>query len=96
MAYVITQACCNDASCVAVCPVNCIHPTPDEAPFATTEMLYIDPDTCIDCGACVPECPVSAIFPEPDLEDKWKSFTAKNAARSCCQARCGNCRAANN
>ena len=36
MAYVITQPCCNDASCVDVCPVNCIHPTPDEAPFATT------------------------------------------------------------
>ena len=32
MAYVITQPCCNDACCVDVCPVNCIHPTPDEAP----------------------------------------------------------------
>lgn len=46
MAYVITQACCNDASCVSVC--HCIHPTPDEPEFATTEMLYIDPQTCID------------------------------------------------
>ncbi|KDE10723.1 4Fe-4S binding protein [Rhodococcus aetherivorans] len=67
MVYVITQACCNDASCVEVCPVNCIHPTPDEAPFATTEMLYIDPDTCIDCGACVDECPVDAIYADNEL-----------------------------
>ncbi len=42
MAYVITQTCCNDASCVSACPVNCIHPTPEEAEFATTEMLYIE------------------------------------------------------
>ncbi|QNG20345.1 FAD-dependent oxidoreductase [Rhodococcus triatomae] len=67
MTYVITQPCCNDASCVDVCPVNCIHPTPDEPQFATTEMLYIDPDTCIDCGACVEECPVEAIVPDNDL-----------------------------
>ena len=30
MAFAITQNCCSDASCVSVCPVNCIHPTPDE------------------------------------------------------------------
>ena len=33
MTHVITQNCCNDANCVAVCPVNCIHPTPAEAAF---------------------------------------------------------------
>ena len=33
MAHVITRPCCNDASCVSVCPVNCIHPTPDEPEF---------------------------------------------------------------
>ena len=63
MAYAITQNCCNDASCVAVCPVNCIHPTPDEPAFGTTEMLYVDPQTCIDCGACADVCPVDALFP---------------------------------
>lgn len=79
VAYVITQPCCNDASCVDVCPVNCIHPTPDEKPFATTEMLYIDPDTCIDCGACVEECPVTAIFPENELEALDEPYLAINA-----------------
>ncbi|MFJ9459205.1 FAD-dependent oxidoreductase [Kitasatospora sp. NPDC101447] len=63
MAYAITQTCCNDASCVSVCPVNCIHPTPDEPEFGTTDMLYIDPKACIDCGACADACPVDAVFP---------------------------------
>ncbi|MEU2594817.1 hypothetical protein ABZ630_29415, partial [Streptomyces albidoflavus] len=31
---------CNDATCVAVCPVNCIHPTPEERAFGSTEMLH--------------------------------------------------------
>jgi ferredoxin len=80
MAYVIAEPCIGtkDASCVNVCPVDCIHPRKDEN-FEAVQQLYIDPDTCIDCGACVPECPVSAIFPEPDVEDKWKSFIPKNA-----------------
>ncbi|AHH99230.1 FAD-dependent oxidoreductase [Kutzneria viridogrisea] len=63
MPFAITQTCCNDASCVSVCPVNCIHPTPDEPGFGSTEMLYIDPRTCIDCGACADACPADAIFP---------------------------------
>lgn len=81
MAYVIAEPCIGtkDASCVNVCPVDCIHPRKDEADFEPVQQLYIDPDTCIDCGACVPECPVNAIFPEPDVEDKWKSFIEKNA-----------------
>ncbi|AYJ49324.1 FAD-dependent oxidoreductase [Rhodococcus sp. P1Y] len=61
MTYLILQSCCNDASCTEVCPVDCIHPTPDEPQFMSAEMLHIDPDTCIDCGACVDECPVDAI-----------------------------------
>src|SRR5246127_1147180 len=80
MTFVITQACCNDASCVAVCPVDCIHPTPDEASFMTTEMLYIDPVTCIDCSACVFECPVDAIVSELDLEDDTMPYLDINAA----------------
>jgi ferredoxin/flavodoxin---NADP+ reductase len=64
MPYVITQSCCKDASCTAVCPVDCIHPTLDETAYATAESLYIDSDTCIDCGACVEQCPVDAIVHE--------------------------------
>lgn len=80
MAHVITQACCNDASCVAVCPVNCIHPTPDEPGYARAEMLHIDPETCIDCGACVDPCPVDAIVPDYDLTDANIRFSEINAA----------------
>ncbi|ONM47117.1 FAD-dependent oxidoreductase [Nocardia donostiensis] len=79
MAYVITQRCCNDASCVSECPVDCIRPTPDQPEFATTEMLYIDPDTCIDCGACVDACPVEAIFSEDDLTASLARFREINA-----------------
>ncbi|MBJ7287875.1 FAD-dependent oxidoreductase [Williamsia sp.] len=79
MAHVITQPCCNDASCISVCPVNCIHPTPDEPEFRTAEMLYIDPDTCIDCGACIDECPVEAIFPDDQLDDKGERYLQINA-----------------
>ena len=81
MAHIIAQPCIGtkDTACVAVCPVDCIHPTKDDADFATAEMLYIDPDTCIDCGLCVDECPVKAIFPQEDLPAEWSSFIEKNA-----------------
>src|SRR5690606_32791666 len=79
MVYAITQTCCNDASCVAVCPVNCIHPTPDEPEFGTTDMLYIDPRSCIDCGACADACPVDAIFPVDRLSESLKPYAEVNA-----------------
>lgn len=79
MTYVITQPCCNDAACVDVCPVNCIHPRPDDPDFGTTEMLYIDPETCIDCGACVDVCPVSAIFPDSELAPEQEPYLQINA-----------------
>ncbi|WP_116110364.1 FAD-dependent oxidoreductase [Amycolatopsis ruanii] len=79
MAFAITQTCCNDASCVAVCPVNCIHPTPDEPDFGTTEMLYIDPRSCIDCGACADACPVDAIFPVDALTAAMRPYAGINA-----------------
>jgi NAD-dependent dihydropyrimidine dehydrogenase PreA subunit len=81
MAHVIAQPCIGtkDHSCVEVCPVDCIHPTRDEAEFAAAEQLYIDPDVCIDCGLCVDECPVQAIFPQEDLPAEWASFIEKNA-----------------
>ncbi|GHJ97008.1 ferredoxin--NADP(+) reductase [Streptomyces sp. NE5-10] len=80
MTYAITQTCCSDATCVAVCPVNCIHPTPEEPDFGTTEMLYIDPKSCIDCGACADACPVDAIFPVDRLTGPLKRYEEINAA----------------
>lgn len=82
MSHCIAEPCVNtkDTACVAVCPVDCIHPTKDEEAFATAEMLYIDPETCIDCGLCVDECPVKAIFPEEELPGEWQKYVAINAA----------------
>ena len=74
MTYVITEPCIGvkDASCVDVCPVDCIHTTDD------AEQYYIDAEVCIDCEACVFVCPVNAIFYEDDVPEEWKSFTQKN------------------
>ncbi|MBM7171045.1 FAD-dependent oxidoreductase [Streptomyces sp. G44] len=80
MTYAITQTCCSDATCVAVCPVNCIHPTPQERAFGSTEMLHIDPRTCIGCGACADACPVDAIFPVDRLPAAQEEYAAINAA----------------
>jgi len=77
--YVITQSCCNDASCVEVCPVDCIHPSPDEPEFATAEMLYIHPDECIDCGACVDACPVGAVHADLEVPDHLSDYVQINA-----------------
>ena len=80
MPHVITQSCCSDGSCVYACPVNCIHPSPDEPGFATAEMLYIDPVACVDCGACVSACPVGAIAPDTRLEPEQLPFIELNAS----------------
>ena len=79
MPHVVTQACCADASCAFACPVNAIHPTPDEPDFATAEMVYIDPDSCVDCGACVGACPVRAIKPDHRLGEHELPFVEINA-----------------
>jgi len=75
MTYIIVQPCIEtkDASCVDVCPVDCIYEGEDQ--------YYIHPEECIDCGACVPECPVEAIFPDDEVPDKWKEYIAKNYER---------------
>jgi ferredoxin--NADP+ reductase len=80
MPHVITQSCCSDGSCVYACPVNCIHPSPDEPGFATAEMLFIDPVACVDCGACVSACPVGAIAPDARLTPEQQPFVALNAS----------------
>ena len=82
MAYVIAEPCIGqkDNSCVEVCPVDCIHPTPDEPDYDNVEQLFIDPEECIDCDACVEACPVDACFAEDQLPDEWAKFTDLNAA----------------
>ncbi|WP_395140556.1 ferredoxin family protein, partial [Armatimonas sp.] len=67
MPYVIAEPCVGvkDKSCVAVCPVDCIHGGDDD------NQLFIDPVECIDCGLCEPECPVDAIFMDDEVPEKW-------------------------
>ena len=82
MAYIICEPCIDvkDTACVDVCPVDCIHPTKNEAEeFAKEKKLYIDPEECIDCGACEPVCPVNAIFPEDRVPQEWEKYTQINA-----------------
>lgn len=74
MSFIITSSCisCVDASCLKVCPMDCIHGpiNPKGMGLESIGMsdedkkgkqLYIDPTECINCSACLPECPVDAI-----------------------------------
>ena len=81
MAYVIAEPCIGtkDNSCVEVCPVDCIHPTPDEPGYDEAEMLYIDPEECIDCDACVEACPVDASSPRTSSRRSGIKYTQINA-----------------
>jgi NAD-dependent dihydropyrimidine dehydrogenase PreA subunit len=76
MSYVITAPCINtrDASCVEVCPVDCIHPAPGEPGHDTAAQLFIDPEECIACDACVEVCPVGAPYPIPDVPREYRDF----------------------
>jgi ferredoxin len=82
MAYVINEPCIGTKgiSCVEVCPVDCIHPTPDEPGFDEADQLYIDPEECIDCDACVEACPVDAIASEDQVPPERRHYIQRNAA----------------
>jgi NAD-dependent dihydropyrimidine dehydrogenase PreA subunit len=79
--YVIAEPCVGEknTSCIEVCPVDCIHPMPDEPGFEQAEMLHIDPTECIDCGACAEACPVEACFADEELPAEWASYGPRNA-----------------
>ncbi len=81
MAYVITELCVGtkDASCVEVCPVDCIQPGPGDPGFEEAEQLFINPEECIDCNACVDSCPVGAPLPADIVPDEYASSIARNA-----------------
>jgi len=82
LAYVIAEPCIGtkDSSCVEVCPVDCIHPTPEEQGYGDVEHLHINPDECIDCDACVEACPVDACFAEDQLPAQWRQYAIANAS----------------
>ncbi|MCW3060534.1 MAG: ferredoxin family protein [Capsulimonas sp.] len=81
MAYVITEPCAGtkDKSCVAVCPVDCIHEGTVEVDGVMIDQLFIEPNECIDCGLCEPECPVDAIFMEDEVPAQWSQYIEINA-----------------
>lgn len=76
MTYVIAQPCVEvkNGACVEVCPVDCIHTTPED------KQHYIDPDVCIECEQCVLVCPVEAVFLDRDLPPEWEIYAEINAA----------------
>ena len=57
MTYIIAEPCIGekDASCVAVCPVDCIYEAENQ--------YFIHPDECIDCGACRARMPGDGDLP---------------------------------
>ncbi len=69
VSYVITEKCLGEryATCVAVCPVDCIHP----GDYQGEVFMIIDPEECIDCGACLPECPIEAIVETEEESPEW-------------------------
>lgn len=75
MAFVITEPCMasKNASCVEVCPVNCIKSDNAAAQY------FIDPKTCISCAACVDACPVKAIYSEDEVPAQWHTYIQTNA-----------------
>ncbi len=74
MPYVITEKCLGEqyATCVSVCPVDCIHP----GEYQGQPFMIIDPETCIDCGQCLPECPINAIVATVDEDPAYGKINA--------------------
>ncbi len=75
MSHVITDKCLGEvyASCVDVCPVECIHP----GPYQNEAFMIIDPQVCIDCGVCLPECPIGAILGSVEENPEWAKINAE-------------------
>lgn len=74
MSYVITEKCLGEryATCVAVCPVDCIYP----GDYQSQAFMVIDPTICITCGACMPECPIGAIVESEDYDPAYAKINA--------------------
>jgi len=75
MPYVITEKCLGEryATCVGVCPVDCIHP----GDYKGQPFMIIDPEVCIDCGQCLPECPINAIVASVDEDPAYGKINAE-------------------
>lgn len=49
----INNTCVPCGSCSDICPENAV--------FASTNLVVIDNSFCINCGLCIQVCPVNAI-----------------------------------
>ncbi len=78
MAYVITQKCVGEryATCVEVCPVDCIHP----GDYRDEVFMVIHPDNCIDCELCKPACPIDTIVESEDESPEWAEINKELTA----------------
>jgi electron transfer flavoprotein alpha subunit len=54
IAEINSDKCIACQICIAECPVEAIHLTPDG-------VAQIDPETCVGCGKCAEVCPVEAV-----------------------------------
>jgi ferredoxin len=81
MTYIIAQPCIDvkDASCVEVCPVDCIYEYRGDDRDGFPNQLYIDPEECINCGVCEPECPWEAIFEDEQVPEVFQPDIDLNA-----------------
>ncbi|MCW5981678.1 MAG: ferredoxin family protein [Bryobacteraceae bacterium] len=79
MAYVIVDTCTKDNECIDACPVDCIHPKPEEANYEEAPQLFVNPEECIDCGACIPVCPTESIYVLEELPADKMAAIARNS-----------------
>ncbi len=56
---------CEDAPCVAICPVTAMYQRPDG-------LVDFNEETCIGCKACMQACPYDAIYMDPDTDTAAK------------------------
>ncbi len=56
---------CDDAPCVAICPVSAMFKRPDG-------IVDFDRDVCIGCKACMAACPYDAIYINPEVHSAEK------------------------
>lgn len=77
MTFIIAEKCLGEryATCVTVCPVDCMHP----GEYQDQAFLVIDPEECIDCGVCLPECPIDAILESEDDDPEWAKINEELA-----------------
>ena len=81
MAYVIAEPCIGtkDNSCVEVCPVDCIHPTPDEPGYDAVEMLTSTPRSASTATPASRPARSTPASPRTSSPTSWGKYVQINA-----------------